>query len=444
MRLRKILPKVILCGLLMFSFSNSANGQFLKKLGKIAEKAAERTVERRVDKEVSKKTDDALDDVLEPGSNAPNPESNPAPNHEGSNTNSTNTSGEANTPANSVESGPKTLKFYTNYDFVAGNKVLMYDDFSVDNIGDFPAKWNTNGSGEVVTFDNSPDKWVKLSNKTSYIPDLPEILPSDFTVEFDMITTGLDKEINSYARLTLILDDNNTFRHGYNYAEMGIPLAQYMDAGIYLNNRINGQNTVRNNVKKDVRNDILQLAHVAIAVNGQRFRMWMNERKLVDLPRFIGVDLIKYLKFNLDHMPNESNGQFVFITNVKVAEGGEDLRSKLLKEGKFSTTGILFDSGSDKIKPESYGTLKEIAIALQQESGINVQIVGHTDADGSDATNVELSKKRAASVKKSLSSDFGIMESRLQTDGKGEAEPVGDNNTTAGKAQNRRVEFIKT
>ena len=116
---------------------------------------------------------------------------------------------------------------------------------------------------------------------------------------------------------------------------------------------------------------------------------------------------------------------------------------KLLKEGKFSTTGILFDVGSDNIKPESFGTLKKIAEALQQEAGMNIKIVGHTDADGSDGSNLELSKNRATSVMNALTNEFGISESRLQTDGKGEADPVGDNATTAGKAQNRRVEFIK-
>lgn len=440
MKLTKVLPKAILCCLLTFSFTN-ANSQILKKLGKRAERAAERTIERRVDREVSKKTDDALDEILEPGSKETDPK--PKSDKEIGKDPNTVPSDDENNLSSPTNEGPKNLKFYTNYDFVAGDSVLLYDDFSVDNIGDFPAKWNTNGSGEVVTLDNSPDKWLKLTNKTTYLPDLPETFPSDFTLEFDMITTGLDKNTSSNARLTLLLDDNNSFRNGSNYVQMGIPLAQYKDAGIYIYNRISNKNTISNYVLKDVRNEVMQKAHVAIAVNGPRFRMWMNERKLIDLPRFTPAGLIKYVKFNLDHMPSETTEQFVFITNVKVAEGGEDLRSKLLKDGKFSTTGILFDSGSDKIKPESYGTLKKIADALEQESEMNIQIVGHTDADGTEASNLELSKKRAASVKNALNKDFGISEGRLQVDGKGATQPVGDNSTTAGKAQNRRVEFVK-
>jgi outer membrane protein OmpA-like peptidoglycan-associated protein len=69
--------------------------------------------------------------------------------------------------------------------------------------------------------------------------------------------------------------------------------------------------------------------------------------------------------------------------------------------------------------------------------------VGHTDTDGDDAKNLDLSSRRAASVRIALTTEFGIESSRLETDGKGEMQPVADNKTPEGKAQNRRVEFIK-
>ena len=74
---------------------------------------------------------------------------------------------------------------------------------------------------------------------------------------------------------------------------------------------------------------------------------------------------------------------------------------------------------------------------------MKLKIVGHTDADGSDEANMKLSKDRAEAVKKALIDIYNISAERLQTDGKGESIPVGDNKTTDGKAQNRRVEFIK-
>jgi len=132
-----------------------------------------------------------------------------------------------------------------------------------------------------------------------------------------------------------------------------------------------------------------------------------------------------------------------YLSNLKVALANPDSRSKLITEGKWSTTGILFDVNSDKIKPTSYGVLKEIAATLSENADVKVKIIGHTDSDGDDAKNLDLSKRRAAAVKIILSSEFGIDASRMETDGEGESKPVGDNKTAEGKAQNRRVEFIK-
>jgi outer membrane protein OmpA-like peptidoglycan-associated protein len=131
------------------------------------------------------------------------------------------------------------------------------------------------------------------------------------------------------------------------------------------------------------------------------------------------------------------------IGNLKFAGGAPDTRNKLITEGKFVTRGILFDVNSDKIKPESYGVLKDIANVLTENSSVKVKIVGHTDSDGKDADNLSLSKRRAESVKSSLVKDFGIDAARLDTDGKGASQPVDANNTAEGKANNRRVEFIK-
>ena len=80
---------------------------------------------------------------------------------------------------------------------------------------------------------------------------------------------------------------------------------------------------------------------------------------------------------------------------------------------------------------------------LTENSSVKVKIVGHTDSDGKDADNLNLSKRRADAVKASLGKDFGIDVARLETDGKGASQPVDTNNTAEGKANNRRVEFIK-
>ena len=133
----------------------------------------------------------------------------------------------------------------------------------------------------------------------------------------------------------------------------------------------------------------------------------------------------------------------MFITNIRYAVAGADSRNTLITEGRFVTNGILFDTNSDNIKPESGSVLKEIATVLKENPTVRVKIIGHTDSDGNDASNLSLSQKRAAAVKMSLNSFYDIENNRMETDGKGESQPINNNSTPADKALNRRVEFIK-
>ena len=175
----------------------------------------------------------------------------------------------------------------------------------------------------------------------------------------------------------------------------------------------------------------------------QRLRVYLNEEKVFDLPRaFPANKTYGTVLFEIWGDMNNDKDRYL-VGNVKFSAGAPDTRNKLITEGKFVTRGILFDVNSDKIKPESYGVLKEIADVLKENAEVKVKIVGHTDSDGGDADNLALSKRRSESVKSSLIKDFGIESSRLETDGKGESQPVDRNTTAEGKGNNRRVEFIK-
>ena len=209
-----------------------------------------------------------------------------------------------------------------------------------------------------------------------------------------------------------------------------------------MENHINNKREIYSTVKADLRDEVLNRPHISIAVNKQRYRLWVNEEKYIDIPRIVPQgNVLNTLKF---HMNNFKDGkERLFITNLKVAEGGLDLRRTLISEGKVSTNGILFDSGSANIQPQSMGIIRQISQVLQQEGGMNLNIVGHTDSDGDDATNMQLSKKRADAVRNALVDIYNVAGDRLKTEGKGETAPIADNGTTDGKAQNRRVEFIK-
>ncbi|UCD60032.1 MAG: OmpA family protein [Flavobacteriaceae bacterium] len=436
----RIIPFLLLT---MFAIPD-ASAQLLKKLGKAAERAAERTVERRVEKETSEKTDAVLDSILEPGSKGnqgPSVDNTPMdPQNQGGGS-ETNGSMVGNDPPNN----PNTLQYYSKFDYVPGDKELFFDDFSNDFIGDFPAKWNTNGSGEVVTINDSPQKWLKIlpGHATYYIPDIPS-LPEEYTIEFDVLVVGVDKNTSSTATLQVELSDNQGFSPGKAYAYALIPFCQYSPIGVHVRNysKSGGGSEINNVVNADLREAVLNQPHVSLAVNQRRFRLWVNEKKYVDIPRMIPEgNLISTLKFHLNNFKDGKEN--LFITNLKVAEGGLDLRRKLIADGRVSTNGILFDSGSANIQPQSMGIIRQISQVLFQESSMNLNIIGHTDADGDDSFNMELSRKRAEAVKNTLVSVYNIDSGRLHSEGKGESEPIGDNTTTEGKAQNRRVEFIK-
>lgn len=105
------------------------------------------------------------------------------------------------------------------------------------------------------------------------------------------------------------------------------------------------------------------------------------------------------------------------------------------------SSGILFDTDKADVKPAAQTNLEKLAASLQNNPETNILIVGHTDNTGSDAHNMDLSIRRAEAVKSVITAD-NISGSRLTVQGKGETEPIGDNNTVDGRAQNRRVEIV--
>jgi len=205
--------------------------------------------------------------------------------------------------------------------------------------------------------------------------------------------------------------------------------------------RKNSSSNIQNGGGSNILNDKNNPVHVSIWRQKERVRVYVNQEKVWDIPKGAAIDA----KFNSIVFSVTYAEEVVkhFIGNLRLAVGALDTRKKILEQNKWVTHGILFDVNSATIRPESYGTLKEMANVLKEYADLKVKIVGHTDADGKDDTNLDLSKHRAESVKAALAKEFGIDENRMETDGKGESEPIDKNDNPAGKANNRRVEFIK-
>lgn len=122
------------------------------------------------------------------------------------------------------------------------------------------------------------------------------------------------------------------------------------------------------------------------------------------------------------------------VPNAEVIREGEGIIVKF-------DSGILFDVDQATLKGAARTNIESLATSLKNNPQTNILIVGHTDASGTDAYNYKLSERRAASVKTYAVSQ-GISAARLTTEGRGETEPISDNTTDSGKAQNRRVEIV--
>lgn len=353
--------------------------------------------------------------------------------------------GSADQPTTAATSAPAAPSFasYSKFDFVPGERIVAAEDFAQDAIGDFPARWNTNASGEIVTIAGQPGRWLKLTRAGFFTPEFITDLPDNVTVEFDLTTPPdfnggfpLQTAFVQLADLKKPAEwqgaSNNFFFTAHVSPTRGTS---------ELTSRQDGESAAGNQTQTTQLAATGKPVHIAVWRQRQRVRVYMNQEKVWDIPRAAAASA----KFNsLVFFVSGGCGDCeYYLANLRVATGAPDTRNKILTEGKWVTHGILFDVNSDRIKPESYGTLKEMAGVLTESSDLKVLIVGHTDSDGDDATNMDLSKRRAASVKATLASEFKIDASRMDTDGKGETQPIDKNDNAAGKANNRRVEFIK-
>lgn len=122
--------------------------------------------------------------------------------------------------------------------------------------------------------------------------------------------------------------------------------------------------------------------------------------------------------------------------------GPAQLKEALDKDGRVILYGILFDLDKATLKPESDKQLQHVVALLLEDTGLKLEIQGHTDDQGSPEYNIDLSQRRAETVQQYLQL-FGVAQERLKPKGYGEDQPVAPNTTEEGRAKNRRVELVK-
>ena len=428
--MKKVLILLSFCLL----FTTQADAQkWLNKLGNAAKEAAKNTVERRVEQKAEEVTEKAMDKAEESVTKEDKNKKSASNEEEEEGAIVTEEKGE-NMAANTSQK----LTGTSQYDFVPGDQILFYDDFSQDAIGDFPALWTTNGSGEVKSVNIAPGKWFHMNGEDAVYCYTRQIdFPDNFIVEFDIIP---DEKYQYGIQFTLYqenADDPKEMNDDLYPGEAGL----HVDLGYdrwdtkgYKETQdwLTGQAT-KNTVVREKEN------HVILWVQKRRVRIYHQNAKVLDMP----TNIYPNVKFNRMRFSGWDRYSAPYVSNLKITTASPDTRSKLITEGKLVTYGITFDVNKADVKPESFGTLKSIADVLKENGPVRVKIIGHTDSDGDDAKNLELSQRRAQSVKNELVSKFGIDASRIETEGAGETTPVAPNDTPANKALNRRVEFVK-
>jgi outer membrane protein OmpA-like peptidoglycan-associated protein len=138
----------------------------------------------------------------------------------------------------------------------------------------------------------------------------------------------------------------------------------------------------------------------------------------------------------------DQNNPIIF-KNFRVASGGGmNMLGKKFTDAKIITHGINFDIDKATIRPESMGTLNVIVQVMKENPDLKFDVEGHTDNSGAAAHNQTLSQQRSDAVRAQLVS-MGIDASRLTAKGFGDTKPISDNSSPEGRANNRRVEFVK-
>jgi outer membrane protein OmpA-like peptidoglycan-associated protein len=409
----RLVWRILLVGLLtsgLIGFTVPAAGQFGSLKKKVKDK-----VEKKAEDKVDKKLDDTIDKAAGDGEKESG-EFEKAPEEK------------TDKPVATAKGGTATaedMNLYTKYDFIPGDKVIFYDDLANEEMGEFPSRWKLDqGVFEIVK--QHGQNWIMCTNKGAIMPKIPVgPLPPKYTVEMDFYIKGGEAKPHWY---TIMWTDKEGQELGYINCTYG------KNARLRI-----GDKDISS---KDLLNPLSSGKHtMRIMATKTTIKCYIDNERTANVPAVEGFAPYG-LKVWMDLWEGEPENPML-MGAFRYAEGGKTLKQQLDEEGKIVTHGILFDSGSDKIKGESYKTLADIGALLTDNPALRLSIEGHTDSDGADDANLKLSQNRSASVRTYLIDNYKIDGGRLETKGFGESKPIDVNTSAEGKANNRRVELVK-
>jgi outer membrane protein OmpA-like peptidoglycan-associated protein len=366
----RLLPVLAIAGLALLAHPSSGEAQFGRRLKDAVKRTAEDKAINKATEEESKAIDKAM---------AGEGEADSAAAAEGAATTAEPGTAAAGAAAPAAADAKSTAKLkpgegaWANYDFKPGDRILYASDFTGDEVGDFPKEMEFKAGGlELVEWEGG--RWLRANEDSRFYIVLPETLPERFTMEFDYsIPSG--GEVWIY----FTPDESSLVIFG-GYGTAGLRNSK---AGV------EGRGSVKNKDTEVIRRG-------RVMGDGAYLKVYLDDTRVLNVPN-ANVGRSNKIQFYSDATADKPT----LFSNFRVAAGGKKLYDALTEKGRVATQGIYFDTGSERLRPESTPTLKEIGTMLKEHPELKLAIEGHTDNVGNAKTNQALSEKRAAAVRSS-------------------------------------------
>jgi OmpA-OmpF porin, OOP family len=306
--------------------------------------------------------------------------------------------------------------------FIPGEKTIFYDDFTDMGAGDAPPHFKVRGAAPELQ-EGGGIRQLAVKLRGSLFPNLTS-LPKNFTFETELKVDGLKRVL-----FNLIL--YSAKRDKFQLAASAMPGEGQLVASV--------RNPFAELGRARFPVDWKAPAKLALWVQDGRLRVFLNGEKRLDFNQ-VELAAIDQVEIASDFYGAD---QTLAFRSMRFAESAPDFSQVISSAGRYVSHGILFDTGSDRLQPESAAVIQAIAKGIAANPNLKLLIEGHTDSVGNAAQNLDLSKRRAEAVKGVLVQQFQVEAARLTTAGLGPAKPIDSNDTPQGRSQNRRVEFVR-